>query len=251
MAHGDRQYPEIDRRILGLIDKYIPPLDRPGFVFHATDVYHGSGHFDRRKPEWDSPRKRIPILNDLAAIIADLNLPIVAGNYEKQTYGHALDPNKTEDAGVILALSDPEFKAKMIHSGAAVDCLIWADRWLAQYAPTELATVVHEDGTSAKRLIKRIVRVLRSKELLAASKFTPALQEQFSLPLKRIIDTVHFAEKADARPLQLADLCAFTLARGLKNLPLPPYVIDVVLHHMRWFLKNPAVDEVRSPDVAQ
>jgi hypothetical protein len=249
MVHGDRQYPEIDARILKLIEKYIPAQDRPGFVFHATDVFHGSNYFDRRKPEWDSPEKRIPVLNDLAAIIDDLHLPIVAGNYEKKTYGHALDPANKEDAGVLLALSDPEFKVKMIHSAAAIDCLLWADKWLAKYAPTELATVVHEDGTPAKRLIKRIARVLRSKELLALSRFTVEMHGQYSLPLKRIIDTVHFAEKADARPLQLADLCAFTLARGLKNLPIPAYVIDVVHSHMLWFLKNysSSIDEVQLP----
>jgi hypothetical protein len=235
MVHGDRQYPEIDKRLLQVIDKYIPPPDRLGFVFHATDVFHGSRYFDSRKPEWDSPQKRIPILNDLAAIIDDLHLPVVAGSYEKAKFGHALEPE--QDAGVLLSLSDPAFKGNMIHSSAAMDCLLWADKWLAEYAPTELATVVHEDRASAKRLIKRIVRTMRNVELLKASGFPVDALEKFALPLRRIIDTVHFAEKADARPLQLADLCAFTLARGLKNLPVPAYVSDIVLGHMRWFLK--------------
>ena len=35
------------------------------------------------------------------------------------------------------------------------------------------------------------------------------MRTKVGLPLKRIIDTVHFADKQGAAPLQLADLCAF------------------------------------------
>jgi hypothetical protein len=53
----------------------------------------------------------------------------------------------------------PEEKSKLVHDVDAMDCLIWADRWLAKFASSELATVVHEDGTLAKPLIKQSVRV--------------------------------------------------------------------------------------------
>ena len=75
----------------------------------------------------------------------------------------------------------------------------------------EVATVVHEGGVSIKKQIKPAVRTLRSEELLTAESYPIETRKQLGLPLKRIIDTVHFAEKADARPLQLADLCAFVL----------------------------------------
>jgi hypothetical protein len=52
LVHGDNQWPEIDRRILNLIDQYIPQQDRIGFCFHATDIFHGSDYFDRKKREW-------------------------------------------------------------------------------------------------------------------------------------------------------------------------------------------------------
>jgi len=231
LVHGDNQWPEIDRRILQLINKYVAPSDRLGFVFHATDIYHGSRYFDRRKPEWNTPDKRLPVINDLAAIIDDLHLPVVSGSYKKEQFGAGIEDE--------LRAAVPEFKGKLIHNAAAIDCLIRADRWLANYAPSELGTVIHEDGTPAKRLIKRVVRTFRSTELLKAEGFSTELQEQYGVPLKRIIDTVHFAEKADARPLQLADLCAFILARGLKNLAVPEYAFDVVWRHMRWFFKLP------------
>ena len=58
LVHGDKEWPEVDLRIKALIDKYIPALHRDGFVFHATDVFrHGSGYFDRRKPEWNRARR--------------------------------------------------------------------------------------------------------------------------------------------------------------------------------------------------
>jgi hypothetical protein len=60
------------------------------------------------------------------------------------------------------------------------------------------------------------------------------LRRHFGLPLKRIIDTVHFADKRDARPLQLADLCAFTLGRVAKDHTVPAYVFNIIWKHLRW-----------------
>jgi hypothetical protein len=234
LVHGDFEYPEIDKRILALIDKFIPEQDRLGFCFHATDIFHGSRYFDRRKPQWDSLEKRIPILDGLATIIDDLHLPIVAGNYQKAKYG-AENP-------IWDIPPDDQLKGKFLHSSALMDALMRADKWLERYAPTELATVIHEDGTPAKKMIKNIVRTMRSRDLMQAKGFALSdiefFEKNYNIPLKRIIDTVHFAEKADARPLQLADLCAFILARGLKGLAVPTYAADIVWKYMRWFFKD-------------
>jgi hypothetical protein len=228
LVHGDSQWPEVDRRIRALIDKYIPEPDRLGFIFHATDIFHGSRYFDRQKPEWDSPAKRIPILNDLAKIIDDLQLPVVAGNYKKEKFG----------VGILKESDGPKLKGNLIHNSAVADCLIHSDRWLEKYAPSELATVIHEDGTPAKQLIKRVVRVLRSNNLLEAQELLPEDLTTLGLPLKRIIDTVHFAEKADARPLQLADLCAFIFARGLKGQDVPTGALNIAWKYLRWAYKS-------------
>jgi hypothetical protein len=42
LVHGDIEWPEVDRRLVALVEKHIPPEDRLGFFFHATDIYHGS-----------------------------------------------------------------------------------------------------------------------------------------------------------------------------------------------------------------
>lgn len=87
LVHGDQQWGEVDRRILLLIDKYVAEPHRAGFVFHATDIFHGSRYFDRRKPEWNSLEKRTPIITDLARIIEDLSLPVVLGKYARERFG--------------------------------------------------------------------------------------------------------------------------------------------------------------------
>jgi hypothetical protein len=237
LVHGDQQWPEVDRRLRALIEKYIPKADQLGFVFHATDIFHGSGYFDRRKPEWKNPEIRNTILNEMAAIISDLGLPVVAGTYKKKEFGAEIpdlrDPSKHKDA--------------MLHITAATDCLRWADIWLHRYAPSELATVVHEDGTSAKRFIKWVVKILRSPEQMEADGLADPQLGELGLPLKRIIDTVHFAEKGDARPLQLADLCAFLIARSTKNLAVPAYALKVVFRHLSW--RSPEFANISDDDL--
>jgi hypothetical protein len=60
LVHGDVEWPQVERRIVALIEKYIPEPDRVRFIFHATDIFfHGSGYFDRRKPEW-ADQEKIP-----------------------------------------------------------------------------------------------------------------------------------------------------------------------------------------------
>jgi len=227
IVHGDNEWPEVDRRIVALVEKYIPEADRLGFFFHATDIFHGSGYFDRREPKWaDFEKSRLPILEDLAGVIEALHLPIVGGFYTKDKFG----------IGILSSDVPQATKTTLIHEIAALDCLMWTDRWLDQFSPSELATVIHEDGTPAKPMIKKAIRVLRSDALMAANGFPDEEKAKLGLPLKRIIDTVHFAEKSDARPLQLADLCAFILGRHLKGKDVPAKVFSILSRHLRWTL---------------
>lgn len=229
LVHGDYQWPQMAERFSDLLKRYIPETDWPGLIFHATDIYHGSGYFNRNKPEWADVNKRHQLLDDIAKIIDDMSLPIVAGTYEKKTFG----------MGVVDPLEAQKHESKFIHNVAAADCLMWADQWLERFAPSELATVIHEDGTRAKPMIKATLRILRDEEFLKKEGLSN-LQDH-GLPLKRIIDTVHFAEKADAPGLQLADLCAFIFGRGLKHLHTPAYATEVVLKYKLWI--NKIVDE--------
>lgn len=122
---------------------------------------------------------------------------------------------------------------------AAIDCLIRAETWLSENAPDKLATVVHEDGTMAKKLIKTAVKLCRNNEYLdlMGSGDATELRRAISLPLRHIIDTVHFADKPEARPLQLADLCAFIMARAVRQAHVPPEVLEMIGSQAEWFIE--------------
>lgn len=226
LVHGDYEYPEVERRMAALVEKYVPEPERAGFIFHATDIYHGAGKFfDRRKPEWAERAKREAVLLDLAKIIEDLALPVVVGRYHKDIFG-------------LGYFDDDEAKREaLIHMTAAFDCLVHAERWLSRFAPSELARVTHEDGPRAKATMKGALRALRHPDFLAWSELPQSFVIEFGLPLKRIVDSVSFEDKRDARPLQLADLCAFIFGRITKNAPVPEDVADILLRHAKWMMK--------------
>ncbi len=217
IVHGDMQWREADRRVAALIEKHIPKEDRSSFVFHATDIFHGSRYFDRKSPEWASRERRWGILADLAQIIADLNLPVVVGSEDKLPFPDLRAPLPQED----------------LHTWSALNCLYWSDLWLSAFAPDEMATVVHEDGALAKPLIRNLVRACRYPEMLP-DHGALSLAEAYGLPFEHIIDTVHFAEKADARLLQLADLCAFMIGRSVQGRSVCDAVMQVIERQTEW-----------------
>ena len=226
IVHGDLHYQKIDQMFDAIESLYIPAEDRRlGFQFHATDIFHGSAYFDRRKPLWSKSR-RMALLADIAMVIDSLSLPVVVGFYEKSSFGAgALSPN--------MPRKDRE---ELIQNTATIDCLLRVDKWLERFAPTENATVVHEDSPRSKKTIKNIIRALRNSDIIEATESNDL--RQFGLPLRRIIDTVHFASKPDARPLQLADLCAFTFGRLTKGLPIPESVGRIIMKHSEWLRKD-------------
>lgn len=225
IVHGDDQWRVANQRIVSLIEKQIPEADRDGFVFHATDLFHGSRYFHRSKPEWTKER-RWAILEDLAQIIADLELPVVAGTHEKLI-------SRIGDDG---QLHEEVRDAVDLHWVAVTDCLFWADTWLSAYAPSELATVVHEDGPEAKQTIKEAVRLFRDPNQIAPS-YRDYFNRLYGLPFQNIIDTVHFAEKSDARLLQLADLCAFMVSRAVQGREVPQKVMRIILERLDWIMQ--------------
>jgi hypothetical protein len=160
------------------------------------------------------------LLDDLARIIEDLSLPVVFGYYNRA---------QLKSANVYVSIQKNK-RSPAIQALAIMDCLIRADAWLESSAPRELATVVHEDGTKVKPIIKRLARTARSKDYMKTASLRGLTLE--GLPLKRIIDTVHFADKADARPLQLADLCAFIIMRVLKKGSLPKVATEIILRQL-------------------
>ena len=84
-----------------------------GFVFHASDIFHGSGYFDRKI--W-SQEKRLKILADIAAIIEVLYLPVVAGMYAKDVFGIGIPE---------IHQAAHERKRDIMQTASVLDCAAW------------------------------------------------------------------------------------------------------------------------------
>jgi hypothetical protein len=227
LVHGDRQATELHRKIEVVIERYIPEQDRVGFVFHATDIYHGSRYFDRKK--W--PREtREQILVDLATIIEEMELPVVCGSYLKDSFGVGILSEAERGSDDHLRVT--------IQACAAMDCAIWTDRWIRKFSSEENAMIIAEDTDRVKKVMKMAIQVLRTPALIKAHGLE-SMAFAYDLPLKHIIDTVHFAAKAEAVPLQLADLCAFILARAFKNKEVPALAFSKIWANLLWLTRYP------------
>src|SRR5713226_3021381 len=82
IIHPDTQWRRLEAHIAGLIEKYVPPEHRSGFVFHAKDLFHGTGRsaFDRRRYPLEKSREA---LKELLAIPSKFHLPVPYGYVRK------------------------------------------------------------------------------------------------------------------------------------------------------------------------
>lgn len=129
-----------------------------------------------------SRETRLQILSDIAGVIEEFNLPVVASIYQKATYGQ----------GVPEVLNAEHGQKRIIMQTASVtDCAIWADRWLETFASDENGMIIAEDADRIKPMLKKIIKLLRTPALLR----TNGMDQLPGVPLRRIIDTVHFAAK--------------------------------------------------------
>src|SRR6476646_6251002 len=77
IVHGDAQWRPVEDYIGGLINNYVAEDDRLGFVFHATELFSGSGIF--KNCEKYPLAHRIEALKEILSIPSKFRLPIVFG----------------------------------------------------------------------------------------------------------------------------------------------------------------------------
>jgi hypothetical protein len=189
---ADTQWARLMRRMNEIVTRFIPEQDREGFIFHATELFSGGTYFDR--PRW--PReKRWEILQAVASIPAEFNLPIAFGAFERTAAKQVL--------GKSLEGRGPAFETAVMYTVALSECLSCAEQ-----GNTALALAIAEDNDKTKRFVRASVKALQDRANLSQFQIS-----QFAL--RRIIDTVHFAGKAESRPLQIADMCAFIIKRAM------------------------------------
>jgi len=206
VINGDRTYREIETRLRRIVEVHIPATDRRGFIFHAIDVFRGTGYFKDHEI-W--PRcRRFPVLRDLAKLPRLLEIPIVFGHVNKEEYRREIEPT--------LALQKTEkdrLHAADVaeHMTAFATAEIAIERQMRTYPRDEICMLVAEDTDRVKKAVKNAHALLRDPDRLAGSGF----EHTTGLPLQKIVDTPHFASKAESAPLQLADVCAYLILRRL------------------------------------
>src|SRR4051812_27304874 len=79
VVNADHQWKTLQTYVDKLIDEYVPLERRRNSVFHATDLFHGSGPiFDRRNYPKE---RRWEALKKLVGIPAKFGVPIVYGYF--------------------------------------------------------------------------------------------------------------------------------------------------------------------------
>lgn len=203
VVEGDQQYRDVDAYLRELGRQYFPD-DPDSVVFHAQNIWHGSGRFPRET--W-SRFKRHRLLKKLAEIPRRFNLLVVCGPVLRAKFPSTILLEEVEDKNQEIA----------IHASALLICALAVEEWIRLSAPSENAILFAENTDRVKRVIKNVHR--HAKNPAWADNFVAQHSSRNAglLPLTHIIDTVHFVEKHDSRLLQVADICAFFIKRQLNG----------------------------------
>jgi hypothetical protein len=193
IINADLQWRAVEKHVSQLIDEYVPEEHRKGFVFHAKDLFHGSGLiFDRRKYPLERSREA---LKDLLSIPRKFLLPVVYGYLIKRS--RRLEVGRNQSMAYSL-------------------CAVAVEAYMRSNADfTEVAALVAENNTDTRRAVKVMHDILKGKyrQLESAADIFSLLLEYAPnvLPVRRIVDTVYFAEKNDVFLLQIADACGLII----------------------------------------
>jgi hypothetical protein len=207
VVHGDRTYRRLVARFDEIAAAFLPESDRKGFVFHAKDIFHGSGRYFTRE-KWPRER-RWAILSALAGLPREFEIPVVFGYLDKASRRDAIERPLSARAPEKLR---GRFVDQIEHCLAFIQAEISIDQQMRRFPRDEICMVIAEDTDLIKTVVKLAHRIMRDPDEIAAN---PVFARVSGLPLIKIEDTPHFAAKADSRPLQLADTCAFLVMRRL------------------------------------
>lgn len=178
------------------------PAHRKRAIFHAMDIYHGSGEFPRE--EWPNLEDRLTLLDDLVSIPGKLGIDVVYAYTEKEAARAAYaEWNGKESLSVF---------AHIITGGS---CVLQIEAFLRCLGDGEVAHMVAENNQAARTRISAIHNFLSEQDIVLPEELRHTHSKL--LPLKRVIDTPLWAEKRESAPLQIADACAWTIRRALQE----------------------------------
>jgi hypothetical protein len=196
---GDRQLVAIENHLDILVQKHIPEEDRPGLIFHATDIWSGGGYFKDRD-KWPRDR-RLLILEDLSKIPKHFDVPVAWGYVDK---------SKFPDPKFACLFSTAEIDVAT-HVMAFTECSLVTEMFMHE-CTNEITVIIAEDRDVVRRAVKEAHAMYRNPAEI--KKY--GLDKNPLLPFRHIRDTVHWAKKEESRHLQLADACTFFIL-GILN----------------------------------
>jgi hypothetical protein len=201
-VHGDEQLIRLEKELERIKQKHIPKECQQGFVFHAKDIWSGSGKIFRDREKWPLPR-RLAILHDLARIPCRFDIPIVYHTVERSKF--VPTAKEIERAG----REPTDFERHVaVHAEAFCITILRTEEIMRVKWSSEVAQLVAEDNDQVRSLVRGTQEIF-----LDPSKADGPLHEnaKILLPLRNIRGPVHFANKSESKPLQLADVCAFII----------------------------------------
>jgi hypothetical protein len=231
IVNDDLQWENVERQIEELISEYVLPENQNGFVFHAKDLFFGSGKVFGDRNKYPPERSR-EALKRLLGITVKAGLPIVCGHLKKWPVTRLSKQGRRDQAA----------KSQMM---AFSLCAVAAEKYMRETAGlSEIGTLVAENNNDTRRAIKFMHNLLRGRDPIASwsSQGMFSLLSEMApgcLPMRRIKDTVYFAEKDDAILLQIADACAFILRYFYEKKPHIDEFLDAVTNCNRTALGNP------------
>jgi hypothetical protein len=200
IVHADTQLGPIEDSLRGLIENYVSPQLREGFIFHATDLFRGDNDLP---PEIQDQAVRHEMLEKLMAIPARHQVQLCYGFIKKEKF-RAFNATRAAD-GQRLRIA--------MHAAAIALCTVAAEDWLRYRAKNEVAMLFAENNDEVRVAARKTQILMRSSE--ACQKLNMAAKRL--LPLQRIKDGINFVTKEESLALQLADCCAWSVRKYLTN----------------------------------
>jgi len=222
LIHGEETSEALARTLDDIAAEFIPEADREGFVFHAKDIFHGGGYFNDPKA-WPRER-RWPILRALALLPGEFGIPVVFGYLNKAQYVLQMPADPHPEAA--LSNHHAELMDLKEHSIAFTNAETAIELQMRGSQPDQTCTVIAENAGRVRQSVAMAHGIRRDSGIASGNVPAP--------PTATIMNTPCFAQKADSRPLQLADTCAFLILRRLTRQQSSQAFFEALAPQLTW-----------------
>jgi hypothetical protein len=132
ILQADEHWRPLEEHFRAMARRYLP--DDPNPLFHAMDIFHGTGKFPRA--EWPRER-RWHLLSELAEIPRKFELPIVFGFNNRQRFREVI-------LGVAPQATEAEILA-LTHADTFVKAATSVEAWMRRTTRNEMTMIIAED----------------------------------------------------------------------------------------------------------